>query len=226
MALLLQNTQTVLTVVLGILAYVLYRIAFDPLRKVPGPWLARFTRLWELQCVRTDRFEQFNLELHEKYGTLLNCCYYGSDVPSNNRAAGPVVRTAPNRCSVSEPAALRQIYGFNSRFRKDRYYRSFGHPDDTQADVFTVIDEHRHATTKRKVAPLYSMTSLMPYEPFVDACTATLTGKLAQFATRGESVEIPDWMRYYAFDVIGELTVGYLCPLIIFSVRAIDSFGS
>ena len=46
----------------------LARIYTHPLRNVPGPFLARFSRLWELYEVVQGRFERTNVALHEKYG--------------------------------------------------------------------------------------------------------------------------------------------------------------
>ena len=54
--------------ILGLVAYGLLRVLSDPLRKVPGPWLARWTRLWEFQKVREGHMEQVNLDLHKQYG--------------------------------------------------------------------------------------------------------------------------------------------------------------
>jgi len=52
------------------------------------------------------------------------------------------------------------------------------------------------------------MTSLLSYEPFVDSQNAVLCEKLREFAVAGSLVDIPKWMQFYAFDVIGEMTVG------------------
>ncbi|CAI7653533.1 unnamed protein product [Penicillium discolor] len=178
-------------VILALVAFLIhhvYRLAHDPLRRVPGPWLARFTRLWELHQIRGGHFEQVNVELHQRYG--------------------PIVRLAPNRYSICSSAALKTIYGHDSKFTKDRWYRAYGHPDDSQADMFSVMDERRHTTHRRKVASMFSMTSMVAYEPFVNSCNTTLVEQLSQRAARGESVAIPQWMQYYAFDVIGEITVG------------------
>jgi hypothetical protein len=40
------------------------------LRSIPGPFLARFTRLWELRAVYTHDFATYNIALHEEYGTV------------------------------------------------------------------------------------------------------------------------------------------------------------
>jgi hypothetical protein len=42
---------------------------FSPLRTVPSPLLARFTRLWYFQQVYTGRFPWTNIEMHKKHGT-------------------------------------------------------------------------------------------------------------------------------------------------------------
>jgi hypothetical protein len=50
------------------LVYRLVRAALDPLRSVPGPPLARFTRLWYSKALSKGDFEQQNIELHRKHG--------------------------------------------------------------------------------------------------------------------------------------------------------------
>lgn len=45
-----------------------YRAIRSPLRKVPGPFWARFTRLWFLREVYHGRFHFSDVELHRKYG--------------------------------------------------------------------------------------------------------------------------------------------------------------
>jgi hypothetical protein len=42
--------------------------ASGPLRSVPGPFLARFSRLWYLRAVSKGNFEKTNIELHRKHG--------------------------------------------------------------------------------------------------------------------------------------------------------------
>lgn len=44
-------------------------VLFDPLRKIPGPFLARFTRLWLLRKYSRGDFQKTNVELHKKYGS-------------------------------------------------------------------------------------------------------------------------------------------------------------
>ncbi len=48
--------------------HLVYSSFTSPLRSVPGPFLARFTKLWYFWHVSQGHFEQVNLDLHRKYG--------------------------------------------------------------------------------------------------------------------------------------------------------------
>jgi hypothetical protein len=52
------------------LIYQSFVLLRDPLRSVPGPFLARFTRLWYLRKVWRGDFEKTNIALHKKYGSV------------------------------------------------------------------------------------------------------------------------------------------------------------
>lgn len=71
-------------------SYCLLTILLDPLRHLPGPFIARFTRLWYLYQIHQGRFEQVNIELHRKYG--------------------PIVRIAPGEYSFDDVNAAKTIY--------------------------------------------------------------------------------------------------------------------
>jgi hypothetical protein len=80
------------------LAYKLYQ---DPLRDIPGPFVARFTRWWYFWRVYRGNFEEDNLALHRKYGSI--------------------VRIAPNQYSIDDPSSIKTIYGIGSRFTKSAW---------------------------------------------------------------------------------------------------------
>ena len=63
---------------------------FNPLREVPGPLLARFTRFWLLKAIASREVHKISIELHRKYG--------------------PVVRIAPNEYSIDDLDASKVIY--------------------------------------------------------------------------------------------------------------------
>lgn len=63
---------------------------------------------------------------------------------------------------------------------------------------------------RRKVASLYSMTSLVSYEPYVDNCVDLLNDHFNKFAESSSDIDLAHWLQCYAFDVIGEITVSYI----------------
>ena len=108
------------------LLYRLGRALFSPLRDVPGPFLARFTRLWYFHRVRQGHFEHDNIRLHEKYG--------------------PVVRIAPNQYSISDPSAVKTVYALASHFGKSAWYDAWRHPQGW--NLFTDRDMKRHCKSR------------------------------------------------------------------------------
>ena len=82
----------------GVLVYFLLQQILDPLRSVPGPFFARFTRLWYFIHVYKGSFELKEIELHRKYG--------------------PIVRIAPHEYSIDDVDAAKAIYGHGNNFPK------------------------------------------------------------------------------------------------------------
>ena len=62
----------VLGIVLALVAIqasrAILRARLSPLKKVPGPFLARYTRLWELLSVVRGKLHRETVELHQKFG--------------------------------------------------------------------------------------------------------------------------------------------------------------
>lgn len=71
------SSKTVLALLFAwALAVVLARLALHPLRHVPGPLIATLTTWYEFyyDVVLGGVYAQQVLELHEKYGEILNLC--------------------------------------------------------------------------------------------------------------------------------------------------------
>lgn len=93
-----------LMIYLGIALLVSYliaslRVAFRKgLRQLPGPIGARFSGLYRFSMVLTGKAPLEYRKLHQQYG--------------------PIVRVGPNHVSISDPAAIPQMYGIGSNFLK------------------------------------------------------------------------------------------------------------
>ncbi|KAJ6085354.1 cytochrome P450 [Penicillium canescens] len=122
---------------------------------------------------------------------------------------GSVVRVGPNRYSFTSPPAVKKIYELGGKFEKSQYYTPLLSPDPETQHIFPMIDNNRHKERRRKISPLYTMSTMVSYEGAVDRLNEVCITKISQFAEEGRLVDIPHWMQYYAFDVIGEITVSY-----------------
>ena len=71
-----------------------------------------------------------------------------------------------------------------------------------------ITDEDAHKAAKRPIAHAYAMTSLLDYEPFVDSTSKVLVERLTTlYADTGKLCDFGEWLQWYAFDVIGEMTM-------------------
>lgn len=102
----------------------LYRALASPLRTTPGPFWARFTNLWYFDRVRKAHFQHDNIHLHQKYG--------------------PVVRVGPGHYSISDPAAVKTVYGTGTKFTKAAWYEGWKHPSPDNWTLFPDRNVRRH----------------------------------------------------------------------------------
>ena len=110
--------------------------------------------------------------------------------------------------SIEDPRAIKTVYGIGSKFPKSDWYDGWKHPSPDKWTLFPDRDMKRHAETRKRFQGLYSMTSLVSYEGFVDSCASIFDNRLREFATRGETINMGHWFQCYAFDVIGDITYG------------------
>lgn len=177
----------------AIVTRALYNNFASPLRKYPGPWLARHTRLWKLMSVASEHTHWDHVELHRKYG--------------------PVVRIAPNEVSLASPEAARTLLSAGKRFYKTKFYYVFPPPENP--DIFTEIREDVHAQKKKVANVPYSMAAMQQLSPFIDDTIEFFMGKMTAMAeNRGDDpptssgkpvVNLGNWLHWFAFDVLGEM---------------------
>ncbi len=60
---------------------------------------------------------------------------------------------------------------------------------------------------KRPIAQAYSLSTLVEFEPLIDSTTAVFFSRLDELYARSHQIcDLGQWLQFYAFDVIGELT--------------------
>ncbi|KAL2059856.1 hypothetical protein VTL71DRAFT_10011 [Oculimacula yallundae] len=156
--------------------------------KLPGPRVARYSNFWRLRTSNSGFAPQKFRELHRKYGD--------------------VVRIGPNHVSISDPSLIPIIYGVSSKFIKSSFYETLTpHIDGAPLDsIFSTKSQSRHRSLKSGVAQKYSLSSLIRLEPLIDEVTQSFTRHIRRHANESSSVDLGEWLQFYAFDVIGAIT--------------------
>ncbi|KAL5337427.1 hypothetical protein BJX70DRAFT_399729 [Aspergillus crustosus] len=105
--------------ILYLLASLIYRRFFHPLRNIPGPFWASLSRFWLGYQISTGRMDSIQQKLHARYGTLRNQDLF---LYRDWFWLGPLVRIAPDEVSVADPSAVKTIYGAQNGFEKTDFY--------------------------------------------------------------------------------------------------------
>lgn len=73
--------------------------------------------------------------------------------------------------------------------------------------TFNAADEALHAKMRKPIAHAYAMSSVVDYEPRVDAITGRLCERLDElYASTGAVCDLGEWVQFYAFDTIASMS--------------------
>lgn len=158
----------------------------SPLRSIPGPFAARYTRLWYLFRVWRGRFDLDTIALHKKYG--------------------PVFRFGPNQYCFNDPEAIKIIYGKGTEFDKSNWYQAWNAPGFRS--MFTEQSVKAHGQLRRKFQATYTMSSMISYESFAEHCIDILCQRLDEIAksSANSKTDLANWMLMYAGDAVSMIT--------------------
>ncbi|KAH8808644.1 cytochrome P450 monooxygenase-like protein [Xylogone sp. PMI_703] len=159
-----------------------YRLLFHPLRRFPGPPLAKITKFYHAYLVLNKNNFEVLQELHDKYG--------------------PIVRVGPSEVSILDPEAVQATLGVRSRCVKSAWY-DMGLP---HRSLHTVRDRAVHDKRRRIWDKGFSAKALRDFEGRQRAHAYVL---LNQLSKRLDSpIDVSQWFNYYSFDVMGDLAFG------------------
>ncbi|PSS34120.1 hypothetical protein PHLCEN_2v1830 [Hermanssonia centrifuga] len=180
----------------------------DPagLRAYPGPSLAKLSKFWLARIAYHGRVNASVYEAHEKYGTF--------------------VRISPIEVSIVHPEALHQIYGHTTGTTKSDLYSAFTQFGGTPS-VFGTRDRTEHARKRKIMAHIFSLKSVVEFEPIIHSYQRVLVQKwdrICEAGVRGNGgvegscvwragnerawFDCMRWFNYLAFDIIGRLFLG------------------
>ncbi|CAI9626507.1 unnamed protein product [Alternaria burnsii] len=189
----LSITPLSLSVFIAYVGYItIYRIFFHPLRSVPGPFLARFSKLWLVWHVRKGKSHIQFPKLHAQFG--------------------PIVRIAPNQVLLCEEDAVKTVYGAGTSFTKGDWYQMCAAPDknwkpvDEVLDLLTETNMEKYRRQRRAIGPAYSITGLEKHEGLLDAYIDKFVAKLEDL--RGKEMGLANWGHIFALDSMSQFTLG------------------
>ncbi|KAJ5770959.1 uncharacterized protein N7511_003010 [Penicillium nucicola] len=184
---------TVPNVILGLIAYVVFKFGyqiiyyryFHSLSKFPGPFWGSVTRLW--------------IAWHNLQETEVPTVYELA------KEHGPVIRISPTLLLVSDYQKLPEVYHRNVDKTGHYITGSFGENES----LFNMRSHKTHAVFRKHVAGPYSFTNIKKMEPLLDMRIQQWTSKLNEkFIKTGEAFDFSWWAVYMAYDIISEIGFG------------------
>jgi cytochrome P450 len=122
---------------------------------------------------------------------------------------GPLVRTAPNEVSCSNPTTIPLIYRERNALPKAPWYKTFRPQGISEhADLFTETNEERHTRYRKIVGPVYQMANILKNEASIDECINLFIKRLHEFEARQQSIDFGHWLEMFAYDIVGRVQYG------------------
>ena len=152
---------------------IIYTLFFHPLRKYPGPLLARSSRLWYTWYFTRGQLHVACHEAHKKYGD--------------------VVRIAPDELSYIAAPAWKDIYGQRpgkAEMAKDSTF--YGNVLSTGS--LLMAPRERHGFLRKLLAHSFSASALREQESLVESYADLLVTKVTEASAEGtKPVNLVNW---------------------------------
>lgn len=175
-------TGLLLAVLLYQFGLLLYYFLLHPLRRFPGPPLARCTRLWarigNFYGCKSERIHQ----AHVKYG--------------------PVVRVGPNELSFANPSAARDIYTSDAFSKEETFYRAKRIFHENH--MFSFRDPEAHKQRRKLLARGFSQSAMLEFEANMSTKIEALMDQWACLSEKGP-INVYPWLHWLGFDIVYHL---------------------
>ncbi|KAK7032590.1 hypothetical protein VNI00_012853 [Paramarasmius palmivorus] len=167
-----------------ITSVLLYRLSpLHPLHSVPGPLLAKTTKLWTAYlCWKGKQYLALK-ELHDKYG--------------------PIVRIAPNEVSVQNVESIKEVLGPDG-MPKGQAYGPRRDPR-TKGSVL-VLNGEDHRNRRRLWNRGMNTDSLREYEDIIKRRARELVDALK--SRKDGEVDLNEWFSFFSFDFMADMAFG------------------
>ncbi|KAI1439027.1 benzoate 4-monooxygenase cytochrome P450 [Xylaria sp. CBS 124048] len=178
--------------VLAVCVKTIYNVFLHPLRKYPGPLLARASRLYYAYHLLRGNYATVMIKLHAEYG--------------------PVLRIAPDELSYSCPEAWQDVYGqtFNGRKADLEKDRTFYMAPPNGVDSIITAPFHVHQRLRRLTETALSERALSAQEDIIQGYVDSFIQRVRETVSDKQNtpIDLGDWVTFLCFDVLGDLGFG------------------
>ena len=135
-------------------------------------------------------------------------------INSRSPCVGPVVRVSPTLCSISDPAALKTVYG--GKFAKSQ--RRYEGKTYAGHEHLLMFDDPKRIKERRGLLlPLFQRSNLDAFTEEIQRYTTQMIEQMMEEQKTAGNVDVFRWLRLAAFDIIGTLQFPSNCCI---SLRA------
>ncbi|KAK1523968.1 benzoate 4-monooxygenase cytochrome P450 [Colletotrichum costaricense] len=186
-----QLSLALVILALALVSVVIYGCFLHPLRRIPGPFLAKFSPLWIMRALHRMRFNSELQSLHQQYG--------------------PVVRVGPNEVSFASLEAETAIYAKqeDGRFSKDGTFLTlFSDLVLNAPTLITIPDPALHRKLHKVIQQAFTPQALARQEPIQKLHIDMAMSEFEELAKSGGTVDIADTLETMFWEIIGDLAFG------------------
>ncbi|KAI0592856.1 cytochrome P450 [Biscogniauxia sp. FL1348] len=169
------------------LAWLVISELSSPLKRYPGPFLAKWTNWWRFRLVRTGSYHIHIKKLHDQYG--------------------PILRIGPTLLDLDTPELVKTLYSSDAVWKKTDFYQNNSVIIDGKItyQLFSEIDPVKHARMKRPVAKFFGQGNVLSKEILMDRVIENMCNHLEN-RYQGKTFDLGEWIAFCAWDIVGVLT--------------------
>ncbi|KAJ6282208.1 cytochrome P450 [Bipolaris maydis] len=194
------DTRSIAVVFFGLLSSwhlgnIVYNLFFHPLKKIPGPFLARCSPIFMIRVLHRRRLNTIIADLHSKFG--------------------PVVRIGPNELSFSTVNAQKKIYNSSNNNINTYFTKQWTVQEQAEnlllvgTNIITTHDKELHRKLKRGIQPAFTPNALKDQEPLIQQHVRGMIGRLDEIVQKPDQVtNIGDVISASVWELVSDLSFG------------------
>ncbi|KAF5694773.1 cytochrome P450 monooxygenase [Fusarium denticulatum] len=171
--------------VLCFLYYATFTVFFNPLSRLPGPWISCWTDFIAKYHWLKGTRAQYVHGLHQRYG--------------------PVVRVGPHEVDISDKTAVKEIHRVKDGYKKAPFYQNLV-PNTN--NLFNTLDVEFHRHHRRLLSSPLSESSLKSVEPTIDSYVKMAIASMKREMDERGAADVAKFWLFMATDIIVELSFG------------------